>query len=313
MRPEPSSPALVSVIIVSFNTREQLRKSLDCIEPHHEIIVVDNASVDGSPEMVTKEFPGVKLIASPTNLGFGGGNNVGLDAATGDLALFLNSDAYAFPGAIDLLAESMEDSGVVGAGGKLLNVDGSLQNSTAQKLTLWHVFGEQFFINTGYWTTTSLAATNEAKETPQVMGACFLVKRLPTGEFLKFDERYFLYCEDTDYAKRLSAYGRTLYVPLAQFTHELGASSRRSPWLGVIRYNAGKELYFRLHHGWVSELICLIFNRLGALLRLFVWTLIGLVKRRKREKIGLFWRVLTAPRGFARPSPTPNQTPDKPE
>lgn len=303
----------MSVIIVSYNTREQLRKCLGCIEPHHEVIVVDNASADGSVEMVTEEFPHVNLIASPTNLGFGGGNNLGLKAATGKIALFLNSDAYAFPGAIDLLAETMEDSAVVGAGGKLLNVDGSLQNSTAQKLTLWHVFGEQFFINTGYWTTPYLSATSAVKETPQVMGACFMVKRLPRGDFLDFDERYFLYCEDTDYAKRLSTAGRILYVPSAQFTHELGASSRRSPWLGVIRYNAGKELYFRLHHGWVWEFFCLLLNRLGALLRLTIWAIIGLVQPAKREKVGLFWRVLTAPRGFARPSPTPNQTPGRPE
>lgn len=303
----------MSVIIVSFNTREQLRKCLGCIEPHHEVIVVDNASSDGSVEMVKEEFPNVNLIASPNNRGFGGGNNLGLDAASCDLALFLNSDAYAFPGAIDLLADAMEETAVVGAGGKLLNVDGSLQNSTAQNLTLWHVFGEQFLINTGYWTTPSLAATNAVKETPQVMGACFMVKRLPTGDFLKFDERYFLYCEDTDYAKRLTAGGRILYVPTAEFTHELGASSRRSPWLGVIRYNAGKELYFRMHHGRLSEAICLIFNRLGALLRLLLWTAIGLVKPAKREKIGLFWRVLTASRGFARPSQSLSRTPDKPE
>jgi GT2 family glycosyltransferase len=92
---KPVTPR-VSVIVVSFNTRDLLRKCLASIEGHHEVIVVDNGSQDGSAEMVQAEFPQARLITGP-NVGFGRGNNRGLDVARGDYVLLLNSDAEASP------------------------------------------------------------------------------------------------------------------------------------------------------------------------------------------------------------------------
>ena len=136
----------VSVIVVSFNTKEKLRKCLACIEPDHETIVVDNASTDGSPEMVMEEYPHVKLIQNQDNRGFGAANNQGLDAMTRQLALFLNSDCYASRGAIFRLASMFRDKEIVAAGGRLENPDGSFQLSVADRLTLWKVFLEQSFL-----------------------------------------------------------------------------------------------------------------------------------------------------------------------
>src|SRR5690349_6271719 len=135
----------VSVVVVSYNTREKLQKCLTCVEPDHEVIVVDNASSDGSAEMVAQQFPQVKLIRNKANRGFGAANNQGLDASTRELVLFLNSDAYAEPNAIDRLVQEFKGPAVVAAGGQLLNPDGSRQMSSANKLTLWAVLCEQLY------------------------------------------------------------------------------------------------------------------------------------------------------------------------
>src|SRR5579871_2262954 len=93
----------VTVIVVSYNTQAQLRKCLQAIEEEHEVVVIDNASTDGSADMVATEFPRVHLIRNEENVGFGAANNQGLDVAETELVLFLNSDAYAEPGAISRL------------------------------------------------------------------------------------------------------------------------------------------------------------------------------------------------------------------
>jgi len=275
-----TSPVPVSVVVVSYNTREQLRKCLTAIEPHHEAIVVDNASHDGSADMVATEFPHAKLIRSERNLGFGRANNAGAAHATHPLVLYLNSDAYVDPGAIDKLAAAMGDSDVVAAGPKLLNPDRTLQESVARRLTLAAVLWEQLGLKRGYWETGRYAGRSEPSEVQQVMGAALMVRR----GLEAFDERYFLYCEDTDFCLRLRRHGRIFYVPSATVVHELGSSSRRDPWLGIARYNAGKELYFRIHHGALASMICWGLDRFGALLRLLT----------RPHRAGTWWRVLTA-------------------
>lgn len=156
------------------------------------------------------------------------------------------------------------------------------------------------------------------------MGACLLMRRVD-GEFVRFDERFFLYCEDTELCRRLRsgdagapspalprragewAAGHAgeerpseiWYVPDAVFGHALGQSSIRDRWRAVRYYNRGKELYFRIHHGPASAFACFTLNRLGALLRLIVWGLpalltLGLLPR-FRSQAALFARVLFGP------------------
>ena len=261
-----------------------------------EVIVIDNGSLDGSSEMVKTEFPGVKLVENGENLGFGKANNVGVKQASGQLLLFLNSDAYAQVGAIETLVSVFEDEGVIAAGGKLLNPDGSLQESVAGPLTLWNVFLEQWYLDgfarkfgRGYWRTKLLSQL-EPSEVDQVMGACMMM-RASSQE--RFDERFFLYCEDTELCARLHEKGKILYVPQASFVHELGSSSTNNRWLAVARYNLGKELYFEIRHGGFARFICWKKNREGAFLRLMAGLLLGFTAS-GRQKAMIFWRVLWA-------------------
>lgn len=288
----------ISVVVVSFNTRDKLRRCLSCIEPEHEVIVVDNASIDGSADMVKTEFPNARLIENSGNVGFGAANNQGMELARRELVLFLNSDCYAEPGAIQKLSEHL-DYETVAAGGRLLNPDGSLQDSAASELTLWAVFCEQTYLEklfknsklfSPYWLTRRLPSS-EPSVVPQVMGACLMIKPVE-----QFDERYFLYCEDTDLCKRLSKHGRILYIPNASFTHELGSSSPGpTRWLSVARYNRGKELYFSIHRGKAAAVICWILNRKGAALRLLIYLVASISSASARQRVRLWWKVLAAP------------------
>jgi GT2 family glycosyltransferase len=301
----------VAVVVVSYNTREKLWKCLDRIRDQDEVIVVDNASVDGSADMVREQFPNVRLIPESTNLGFGQANNAGVKIATQPLVLFLNSDAYAEPGAIQHLAYIFEDPSIVAAGGRLLNLDGSLQVSSANRLTLWAVFCEQLYLEklfprsrllSPYWNTRRLIDQPEPAESEQVMGAALMVRK---GLEL-FDERYFLYCEDTDLCARLKNHGRIVYVKGSVFVHELGASSSKDPIAGVANYNRGKETYFLLHHGPIAKLLCAALDWLGALIRALYWTLKSLLSPTPvaiQCRRG-FWRIVRSryfPKGDLKP------------
>ncbi len=269
----------LSVIVVSYNTRDLLRRCLLSLDEAAQVIVVDNASQDGSADMVAAEFPRVTLIRNATNRGFGAANNQGLRIARHERALLLNSDAAARPDALRRIAEALDGPNVIAAGGSLISPDGSLQPSTANRLTLWAVTCEQFWLEklfphsrllAPYWTTNRLPR-DQVSDVGQVMGACLAMKR-----GLEFDERFFLYCEDTELCRRLADRGRIVYEPRAEFDHELGASSAGADrWKSIARYNRGKELYFRIHHGASAAFACWVLNRLGALVRLLIWLLIG--------------------------------------
>lgn len=292
----------VSVVIVSYNTRELLRRCLKALPHDFEAVVVDNASSDGSADTVSAEFFVAKLIRNVENRGFGAANNQGMDAASGELVLFLNSDAYPKPGAVERLTKVFEDEKVIAGGGKLVNPDGSLQQSSANRLTLWAVFCEQSFLEklfpssgllSPYWNSLRFS---ETAEVAQVMGACLMMRR----DAARFDERFFLYCEDTELCRRLLLNGKILYVPEAEFVHELGSSSSGRRWEAVALYNRGKELYFQIHHGTSAAAFCFLLNRAGALARFAVWGIAAFVSlsfwKTARHRAGLFCRVLTAPR-----------------
>ncbi|MFM9874280.1 MAG: glycosyltransferase family 2 protein [Fimbriimonadaceae bacterium] len=282
----------ISVIIVSYNTLDHIKSCLAALstESIHEIIIVDNASKDGTPEFLQSDHPEVKLIKNATNRGFGAANNQGIEAMTGDLAFLLNSDCLPHPGAIETLAVPFRDPQVIATGGKLLNTDSTRQQSACNSLTLWAVTCEQFLLEklfpsspffSPYWQSTRIIAqTDQPTEVDQVMGACLIFQPVE-----KFDEQFFLYCEDTELCRRLTKHGKILYVPQAEFTHALGASSTGNRWWSIAMYNRGKELYFRIHYGPAFQALCWWLNRNGALLRL-------LIKPREAKQ---WWRVLTVP------------------
>ena len=154
-----SNETSVSVIVVSWNAKDYLEKCLDSLAINGgryplEIIVVDNDSSDGSPELVEKRYPQVRLIRSGSNLGFAKANNIGLAQSSGDVLLLVNSDVEVLPGCIDGLVRHLQSDATVGmAGPRITGGDGLLQRSCRSFPTLWNMLCRALGLDTvlGQW------------------------------------------------------------------------------------------------------------------------------------------------------------------
>lgn len=225
----------VSIVIVSFNAREHLERCLRAVAGGaHEVVVVDNASADGSPELVREQFPSVRLVELPENVGFGAANNVGMETAAGDLFLLLNSDAWPAGDAIARLADFAEANpraGVVGP--RLRNPDGSLQHSVRGWPTPWRLATEYFFLRRLGRRTRALNAFYGAgfdhesvRSVEVVKGAVMLVRREAYAAVGGFDPDYFMYGEEMDLCYRVRRAGwDVVFDPDAEFVHVGGVST----------------------------------------------------------------------------------------
>lgn len=301
----------LSIIIVNWNTREHLRACLHSIftyppsEPF-EVWVVDNASSDGSVQMVREEFPQVRLIANEQNVGYGRANNQALRQARGELALILNSDIEATPNALQSLIDFMrQHPDAHAAGGQLILPDGSIQPSCSERLTLWAVFCEQSLLGKAFprsrlfgGYTLTWWSYDSVREVEQVVGACLMLRRQPDGSFPLFDERYFMYAEDTELCHRIrQSGGRIYYVPHAKFKHHLGASSEQETVRTemVKAYNRSRLLFFREVYGKWSVPVYRLLIAMGALLRMMLWMGAWLLAKPGRSHaerhVAMFWEV----------------------
>jgi N-acetylglucosaminyl-diphospho-decaprenol L-rhamnosyltransferase len=247
--------AAVDVVVVSYNSRGELRA---CIEPltrleHVNVIVVDNASSDGSLEAVA-DLP-AQRIALPHNGGFGHGCNAGWRAGQAPYVLFLNPDARIDTEALDRLVAVLERSSEAGAVAPQINHDdGTLDYSLRRFPRLRSTYARALFLHRIFpratWTD-ELIREPEVYAQPGspdwVSGACILVRRTALDDLGGFDEGFFMYCEDIDLCRRIQDAGHELrYEPAAVITHIGGASAPRTSLLPVLaesrlRY-AGKHL-----------------------------------------------------------------------
>lgn len=238
----PGAPPRVSVLVISYNTRELtlacLRSLHDQTRVPHEVIVLDNASTDGSAAAIAAEFPDYRLIASPENLGFAGGNNVAAREARGHYILLLNPDTVVLDQAIDRLvafADRRPDAGIWG--GRTLYGDLSLNPTNAfGELTLWSLFcratglavafrGSEFFNPEDYgsWDRST------EREVGFVSGCFFLITRTLWERLGGFDLTFVMYGEEADLCRRARRLGlaRPRMTPDATIIHYVGQSSRR--------------------------------------------------------------------------------------
>ncbi len=260
----------ISVIIVSWNAREHLRHCLESLRQTggtlvREVVVVDNASADGSPELVASQFPEVHLVRSKENLGFARANNLGLKHATGSLLALVNSDVILDPDCLQRLAACLEDHPDVGlVGPKVRGADGRLQvtcrhlpniwNTTCRFPALdriWSRWPRFSKFQTWYWNL-------ERRTTVEVLGGCFwLARRKAVDEVGMLDERFFFYSEDVDWCKRFSDAGwKLMFVPEATATHFGGGSSSNAPIRYSIEQLRSNILYWTKHHGALGRSVC---------------------------------------------------------
>jgi len=292
MTPEDSSsnPFDISLVIVSFNTREVLRESLQSVERERgdlriEIFVVDNNSHDGSVAMVETEFPEVQVLRSPVNLGFGAANNVALEHAQGRFLVLLNSDAFLCPRSLQLAFQHMQEDPEAGlAGGRLIGRDSQLQPSARMLPTILSDFLVMSGLANKYPKSRFFGSFDRTWADPMqpaevgwVPGAFSIIRPEALRKVGLFDPDFFLYSEEVDLCKRIQNAGyKVMYWPDIVVIHIGGESSRQiktlqmsSAGAQLIRWRMRSTLlYYRKHHGakaWLAKMLELTLLRLTSL------------------------------------------------
>jgi len=249
----------ITVVIVNWNTRDLLRNCLNSVyetikDINYEVIVVDNASTDGSVHMLRDEFPAVEVIENEENRGFGAANNQAFAVMTGCYALLLNSDTALTQDAVRELFLFMEDHPDASlACGQLLNEDGSRQNSIANFPTLLTMMSNMSLLE--YLFPRRFPSKRYVHKDPveieSAIGACVLVRREAMDAVGLFDERYFFFFEETDWAYRMRLAGWKIYhVPSALIYHLQGKSVGTSI-RSRIEFYRSRYQFFRKYRGTV--------------------------------------------------------------
>lgn len=298
-----SDSALLSIIIVNWNTRDLLCACLDSIRRwppacEYDVWVVDNASTDGSADMLRQSHPEARVIENARNEGFGAANNRAIAASASQYILFLNSDAQLTEGACDGLLDMLRQTPAAGAcGPKLVNPDGTFQASFARfpnlLAELLLVTGLARFTTGPYAPSPKPFSGEAARPVDWVAGAALCARREAITQIGGFDSRFFLYSEETFLCWQLRQRGwQTWYAPQIQVVHIGGASSKLR---SVESYNAlyaSKLRFFQLAYGEGAARRLKHALRLVAQARSLLWRVLNFMagsdksrQRLERERI----------------------------
>lgn len=252
----------LSVCIVNWNTREDLQAALASVlepdpGPSLQLVVLDNASQDGSAEMVRERFPDVRLLESRENVGFAKGYNRAVQEAEGRHLLILNPDTVVLPGALQRLVEFLDSrNDAAAAGPRLLNSDGSIQyscrrfpramaaivrNTVLGRLVPGNRFARDYLM--ADWDHSSVRPVD------WVSGAALCIRREAWAEVGGFDEGFFMYAEDIDWCLRAQQAGwKIYYVPDAAIVHRIGRSSDQRPLPMVLEFHRSMARFYKKHY-----------------------------------------------------------------
>ena len=254
----------LSVVIVNWNAGRALDDCLASLFASTpvgalEVLLVDNASTDGSQARAARDYPGIKILQNAENRGFAPGANQGLEWAVGELMLLLNPDAMLQPSTLSLLVDFMNEhpeAAVVGP--RLLNPDGTVQGSARRDPSPWTgLFGRdapltRLFPNNpvSRRELPNLCHVGDAPlEVDWISGACLLVRRAAYEQVGGLDERFFLFWEDADWCRRFRRAGwKVYYLPTAVGTHRVGVSRAQRPMRSAIDFHRSAYRFYRKHH-----------------------------------------------------------------
>jgi GT2 family glycosyltransferase len=311
----------LAIIIVAWNVRDLLRRciraseaSLACSGIAYELIVVDNASADGTPAMLRAEFPQVRLLASDANLGFAGGNNLALAALAAEgfppYILLLNPDTEPLDDAIPrLLRELHSRPELLAVGPQLRYPDGAHQPSRRRFPTPATFFWESTLLDR-LWPANPWARRYRMDDVPHdlpqpvgwLVGAALLVRGSVVATAGLLDARFFMYSEELEWQHRMHRAPRTThhepaiwYLPEAVIVHHEGKSSEQAVAARHLNFSRSRVLLARIWYGWHFAAALRRFLQLGFAYELVVELLKLLLRHRpalRRQRIGVYWRVL---------------------
>jgi len=259
--PNPD-PLELSIVVVTHNSRRHVRDCLESIQRtagdiDREVVVVDNASQDGTPDIIRNEFPKARLLANPENLGFARGSNQGIAQSRGRFILLLNPDTIVLPKTLATLLNEMNQSPETGLlGCRLLNADRSIQQSFGYEVSVWNEAVRKLFFNLWEnhrfapvgWVLRSLHSRK--REVAWVKGACMLSRRQALLDAKMMDEQFFMYLEDADLCRRIRQLGwQVRYTPEAEVVHFGGGSVRSNVERSALEYRRSQLYYFKKHLG----------------------------------------------------------------
>jgi GT2 family glycosyltransferase len=297
--PSPESSIDVSVCIVSWNTRDLLRRCLESLFAHTrgvriEVIVVDNASCDGSPEMIARDFPQVRIVAKSENAGFAAGSNDGMRLARGRYFLLLNSDTWIEHDVFATLVAFMDGHPDAGVGGCALRYpDGSLQPSCGYfpnlVSTLSNGLSPRALLgrikrHAEHFPSPFLPYKRHASQTnvDWIVGACMMARREAVDSAGMMDESIFMFGEEWEWCMRIKAAGwRIVYTPTAHVVHVGSGSWTMSNAKRVHAILSSQYYIFRKHHGPVYASMFKAATLLNALAKAAVWTIFTTIRRAK--------------------------------
>ncbi len=288
----------LSIVIVSWNTKKYLEEVLTSLHGidgnlSAEIIVVDNASTDGSPEMVRALFPDVVLIESGANLGFAGGNNIGIKAANGKYVCLINSDVNVPPDCLPKMHRFMEQNPTIGLlGPGMLYTDGNVHRSGMRFPTLWNLFLRALFLDSIFKGSRVFGGYlmkdfqfDRTKDMEVLNGWFWMARREALTQAGLLDERFFMYAEDVDWCKQFHLAGwRVVFYPEAKALHYGGASAANAPSRFNVEMQRANLKYWKKYHGRISLFFYLLIGCLSYAIRAAGWGVVYLTKRSSRYR-----------------------------
>jgi GT2 family glycosyltransferase len=281
----------VSVVVVSWNSRDYLRECLESLKKQVyqgelEVIVVDNASEDGSPDMVREQFPHVLLICNSENLGFARANNIGIRACTGVYIALVNSDVHVLDACFTKLVDWLATRSEVGLIGPLImRSDGEQQRSCRAEPSLWNMWCRALALDAifphspifcgyfmGHWSHGETAPVD-------ILSGCFwLTSRRALSDVGLLDESFFIYGEDMDWCKRFRDAGwEVVFVTEARAVHYGGGSSMNSPVRFFVEKQKADLKYWHKHHSRLAVAMYIVTCIIHHTLRIVGYSLKALV------------------------------------
>jgi len=282
-------PMTLSVIIVHYKVQEKLFNCLESIfnlkpNVNFEVVVVNNDEKDGLKKNLKRKFPYVNYIKAKKNLGYGGGNNLGVKYSKGEYLFFLNPDTELLPDALESLLEFIKNKNNIGAVSPLLLDENNEPNyvqgsqfvtslraifalSIINKIFPNNIVSRKFFLKD--W------GQNKPRRVDVFPGTAFLIKKTLFEKLGKFDEKYFLFFEEADLARRIKKNGLDNYiVPKAKIIHFGGVSTKQRVGIKEI-YNKSQFYYFKKWYGLPWAIIINLFTSIGKyeVLLFFIFTL----------------------------------------